>query len=312
MNRSFSTRRRSTLGRRRRPSFWRQQWQKLSLAQQSRVKSMAWAASAHFLLIAILAAIGLASPTRLTMNLYGAFERSNAVATFELLPVADIEEMFEEELAVLEELPLTEEEVLKEILDIEPLSEPSPQLITETGEAMPSEALQQVQLPSAISDLQSDAQRIAETNRRVAAAGGMLDGPLRFSLIFSGDDDIDLHVQYQEIGRSINPRFRGFGMPVGGMLSHIFFGNPRTNHAALDVDANAQSIAAHPCENIIFRTVPRTANYTVAINHYRARGTVEPTPYVVVVNYGRRTRVFEGTIVPQDGTKVIWTFKYSD
>lgn len=295
----------------RRLPFWWRLWLRLSPDQQARAKSISWAASVHFLLIAVLAAISLANPSIVTINLSGALASSDAIETFELLDDSDIDELIEEELEELTEQQPSEDEQIKELLDVElPLDQPTDELPSDM-EAQPAAALQQVQLPSALSDLTSDQEKISETNRRVAAAGGMLEGPIRVSLIFSGDDDIDLHVQYEEVGRPINRRRNFLGFPMGLPIFHVFFANPRTHHAALDVDANAVHIAEHPCENIIFRSVPRSANYTVAINHYRARGVIEPTSYVVVVNYGRKNRIFEGSILPQDGTKVLWTFKYS-
>lgn len=311
MKRSRSAQSHMLSSRFRRLPFWRRLWLRLSPTQQSRVKSIGWAASAHFLLLAILAAIGLASPTIATIDLSGVIARAESVEAFELLAEAGLEELIKEELQKLEELPPSEDDVLRELLEVEiPLDQPT-EKSTVDMEVQSAAALQQVSLPSVLSELTSEQEKIAETNRRVAAAGGMLDGPIRVSLIFSGDDDIDLHVQYEELGHNAKRRAGLFGFPMGVPIYHIFFANPRSQHAALDVDANAAGVVAHPCENIIFRSVPRTANYTVAINHYKTRGFVEPTPYVIVVNYGKQTRVFEGTILPRDGTKVIWTFKYS-
>ena len=180
-------------------------------------------------------------------------------------------------------------------------------LDTQQGQAKAgSEAasvLSSLALPSSIADMQNDEQRIAETNRRVAAAGGELTGPIRVSLIFSVDDDIDLHVQYQAIGRQAAMQRTGFPY-------HVFFQNPRTEHAMLDVDANANYVVPVPCENIIFRTVPKSGNYIVAIHHYQPRGRIEPTPYVVVVSYGPNTKVFRGSILPRNGMMKIWEFKF--
>ena len=149
-------------------------------------------------------------------------------------------------------------------------------------------------------------QRIVEMDRRVKAAGGELEGPIRVSLSFSGLHDIDLHVVYegfegrprrQSARRSrqrSNSRSASFFQQLGSgnngrIRHHVFYGLARTNHCVLDVDANASSVHPEPCENIVFHKVPRQATYTVYLDHYRTRGFRMPTPYVVVVRNGKST-----------------------
>lgn len=96
--------------------------------------------------------------------------------------------------------------MVRELLEVDKPLEPPVGILSTDTNASPTEILQEVRIPSAISELITDQERIAETNLRVAAAGGMLDGPIRVSFNFSGDDDIDLHVQYEELGRSAKRR----------------------------------------------------------------------------------------------------------
>ena len=311
MTRTFERRRRPLFRRRLKPSYWRRQWQRLSQVQQKRIESMSWAVSLHFLLVAVLAAIGLASPKLVTIKLIGTFASSSSIDSFRLLPPLESEDLQLDELEVFDRTQPPLEETLKELLEIDTDIAASVEAMPEFGQSDAAATLNQVDLPSAFSNLQTDSERITETNRRVAAAGGQLEGPVRFSLIFTGDDDLDLHVRYQEIGRAAALRSRSLGFATGFATSHIFFGNPRSQHAALDVDANARSVVPEPCENIIFLSAPRIANYSVGVHHYMARGVIEPTPYIVVVKYGNRSKVFEGTILPTDGMKMIWQFKYS-
>ena len=120
--------------------------------------------------------------------------------------------------------------------------------------------------------------------------------------MFSGDDDLDLHVQYRELGR----RALAFGSPT----YQVNYRNARTPHAMLDVDANARSLMREPCENIVFSQVPSSGQYAVWLHLYRIRGPIEPVPYVIVVKYGKRTKVFEGTITQFHGMKPIFNFRY--
>lgn len=295
-------------GRRRRIPFWMRLWLRLSVSQQDRVKSVAWSAGIHFMLIAILATIRIAAQaleTNRIIQMYAADSQSEAISVEMPAAVEALEELELETLAALE--PSTAS-------SLDSLTELSPQLDAlemnhPTQEDANGNWLADVQPVSSIGDLRTDEQRIAETDRRVGAAGGTLEGPVRISLIFSGDDDIDLHVRYQSGARDVvQPSL--FGMPGG--QGYIFFGRPRSEHGMLDVDANAVVVVPSPCENVIFHTVPRSANYTVAIHHYASRGEIEPTPYVVVVKYGKRSKTFSGEILPKDGLKEIWKFRYSD
>ena len=288
--------------RRRKLPIWQVYWRQLTIAQQERVKSIAWAISFHLFVVAVLAAVSLTTPSLVTIDLNCSFNTDATVETITMLAESDTRDQFEEEPDVLEaSLP----EIPQPFAELESLEI---SLDTQQSQAkVGSEAtsvLSSLAQASSITEMQNDEQRVAETNRRVAAAGGKLEGPIRVSLIFNGDDDIDLHVQYQSIGRQ--PAMQRAWFPY-----HVFFQNPRTEHAMLDVDANANYVVPDPCENIIFRTVPKSGNYIVAIHHYQPRGRIEPTPYVVVVNYGANTKVFRGTILPRDGMMKIWEFRFS-
>ena len=286
--------------RRRKLPIWRVYWQQLTVAQKERIKSIAWAVSFHLFVVAVLAAISIATPQLVSIDLEYIFDSSSTEQTITML--ADIaQELPEEELQVLEEKPPEIIEPYDALTSLEVAFDPTVPP-TKLGSELASD-LSAIEPPSSILEMQGDAQRIAETNRRVAAAGGKLQGPMRISLIFSGDDDIDLHVQYQEIGRLA--AIRGAMFPY-----HIFFQNPRTLHAMLDVDANATQVVPEPCENVIFKTIPKSGNYVIAIHHYLSRGNIEPTPYVVVVSYGGKSKVFKGTILPTDGLMRICQFKH--
>ena len=286
-----------------RTPIWKRYWQRLTATQQDRIKSIGWSASLHFVLLAGLATIQIATQVLEQNEIMVMYANDLPSDVISLENAFDIEN-FEEPL--LEALEPSVHEPLSDLTQI------SSQLDADSSEFAAEQeeegaALSGLQPVSEIGNLQSDEQRIAETDRRVAAAGGALDGPVRISLIFSGDDDIDLHVRYQAIGRedTRSSLFASFGD------GYIFYGRPRSEHAMLDVDANAAIVVPSPCENIIFHTVPKSANYTVAIHHYATRGVVEPTPYVIVVKYGKRTKTFKGEILPKDGLKKIWQFRYT-
>lgn len=293
--------------RRKQSSFWQRQWQRLTLEEQAKLRSMAWSASIHLLLIAVLATLGFATPMLQSTELTGEFAGEGRNDELDAMLEPDIAEMIIQEVESLSDMNV-------EALVPEPGLAPTlaalelPDSPTESEEgAAVSELAGMSNQVHAIGELKSDAARIAETDRRVAAAGGALQGPVRVSLIFSGDDDIDLHVKYEELGRAI-PRLNFLNMNSQG---YIFYGRPRSDIALLDVDANAHAIMPDPCENIIFESCPRVAHYSVAIHYYAQRGPIEPVPYIVVVKYGSTSKVFKGTILPKDGLKVITNFRYS-
>lgn len=288
------------------PPFWKRCWRRFSPAQQDRIKSIGWSASLHFLLLAGLATIQIATQAfekNEIMVMYSNDLPSDVISLDSSFSIEEVEEPVLETLESLEPAagdPLNDLSLIGTQLDV-PKTDSAPEQDPDAT------ALSGFAPASSVSALQTDEQRISETDRRVAAAGGALDGPVRISLIFNGNDDIDLHVRYQALGREQAQQglFAMFGD------GYIFYGRPRSEYAMLDVDANAVVVVPSPCENVIFNTVPKSANYTVAIHHYASRGPIEPTPYVVVVKYGKRTKTFKGEIQPKDGLKQIWQFRYS-
>ena len=289
-------------------SSLRKYWQQLTLEEQAKIRSIAWSASIHLLLMAILAMIGFAAPTLESLEIAGGFTGDATVEELATVSEPDLGELIIQE---IESVCNESMEVHVPAIAIEldhfdlPLKQEAASDEREEGSAISELSGYSNQVP-ALSDLTSDESRIAETDRRVAAAGGALNGPVRVSLIFSGDDDIDLHVKYQESGRrSPQMTYNGLGE------RYIFFGSPQSEHALLDVDANAIEVVPAPCENVIFKSCPRVANYSVAIHHYAQRGRLEPVPYVVVVKYGSMSKVFRGTILPNDGLKLITNFRHS-
>lgn len=159
---------------------------------------------------------------------------------------------------------------------------------------------------SGLASLGNDELRIAEADRRVGAAGGNLKAPIRVSLLFDGDDDIDLDLQYRilkttrdrvDIDRLFEPH-----------INFMF----RTNlHGALDVDANAHHIVPRPCENIVITDPPLLAEYTVRASLFRVRGDRTATPIIVMIRYGDKTRVFKEVITPGERSKTIHSFRFA-
>ena len=182
------------------------------------------------------------------------------------------------------------EEAPQETPPPEPIEEASePAKLVENAEDT-GEADQPSSPTNNITTLVSDEQRLRETTRRVQDAGGNIKAPVRISLSFEGDDDLDLHVRF-----SGEHHQRGYDAAVNG---YLWYRQPRSLWGALDVDANAQSIMSLPCENVAFTMPPQQSTYVVDVHHYLTRGRPEPTPYVVVVKYGRRSQVYHGVIRP--------------
>lgn len=287
------------LSHRRKRLNWRQAWQQLTAAQQQRVRSFAWSASLHMCVLAVLLLIPISIQKLNSVEITGVFAGEDVVEVFSFESPMELEqELVHEEIETVEPTVVALDDLAQ--MDIAPLELTSLQPVSSTPSLS---TIEPVQGDGGGAGVGSDDHRVQETNRRVAAAGGELEGPVRVSLMFSGDDDIDLHVQYQPTQGT---------RPMLGMGRYIFFGSPRSEHAALDVDANASVVHPKPVENVIFRTVPAKATYTVGIHHFRVRGYAEPVPYVVTIKYGSKIKVFEGVIRPFDGLKQIWQFQYAE
>ena len=280
--------------------LWKQLWQRLTPEQQKKARSVAWSVSVHFLMLTLLAAIPLTmeamTPPPILITAVAADDgelESLAVSTM----AEDLEAISDQ--IELEPEPLELE--APEIMDLDSLVDLAAPVL-EQGEVQPAsheEATSSGTAGESLAEGGSDAELIAETDRRVGKAGGALEGPVRVSLMFSGDADIDLHVKYASAER------QQFAM------RHIYFGAPASEHARLDVDANAHTIVPEPCENIIFHTVFPKANYTVALHCFRAPRNMKPTPYVVTVKRGKKTDVYKGKLVPFGPFKTICEFRYS-
>jgi len=228
------------------------------------------------------------------------------------------------------ELGFSSSPEVEQLLTLEPISEPIPlteALVEEfTPVAIPEPTELLVTLPEVTTALAATAtdvgdvtpasttaaisaevagndSRVVEVNRRVKAAGGKLDGPIRVSLMWGTNDDIDLHVNYISLGKP-SPR-----TPFGDN-GYLWYGQPASAHARLDVDANAMFIVPNPCENTIFRTVPKKANYAIALNLFAWRSGLQRVPYVLTVHHGKKSKLFEGTLTLADGMKQIHAFQY--
>jgi hypothetical protein len=159
--------------------------------------------------------------------------------------------------------------------------------------------------------LSSDDQGLVmDTNRRVAQAGGNLKGPIRISLAFSGDDDIDLHVGYEYTTKVRQKKGRSYQNAEEFMSYHVYYGFKDTPHANLDVDANATTLMREPCENIVFRKKPPNGKYIIALDNFKEREEPDDTSYVVVVKYGNNTQVLRGNLGPEERMKEILRFDY--
>jgi hypothetical protein len=90
---------------------------------------------------------------------------------------------------------------------------------------------------------------------RVKAAGGDLEGEVRFSLGWFNTDDLDL----------------GFEFPDG---DKIYFGNKSCGGGVLDIDMNAYSnLRSDAVENIVFKKFPKEKPglYKIYVHNYRKR-----------------------------------------
>ena len=271
-------------------------WEQLPSSTQRRLRGFAWAASSHFLLAAVLSCIGLVMPQAIpSLELSADFTDTQATETFTLMEDLHTPELPE----VIEELDTSTAQASSEAATDESLKSLDLFAGETTADSM------DISANEVLGDDSSSL--ISDTERRVALKGGELDGEVRFSLAFEGDDDLDLHVQYHQMGRARRNIIASGFYPL---LRYIFYRQPRTEHGALDVDSNASSVDPSPAENVVFTKPPALANYVVGIHHFRSRGVVEPTPYVLVVKYGKRKRVFKGTLLPRDGLKVIHQFRY--
>ncbi len=299
----------------------KQMWQRLTPEQQRQIKSANYSFWVHLSLILILAAVGIGmqkdEPVCLVMSVAQTEAETVALCEFEVTEEPEIEELelleepsepvtFEIAEPIAPDFAVSELPDITDQLAVQPLGNGEPLSVA----ASPAE-------------LAGDSRLVAEVHRLVSAAGGKTDGPICVSLMFSGDDDLDLHVFYgsqvtqnRRMPRNQPGNLFGFGFQqvFGNSFSsegnHVYFRQRVTQHAALDVDANAQYVMPNPCENIIFRSVPARSNYTVCVDTYAVRGRPERTPYVVVVKYGQKTRVFEGMIGPSERMKNIWQFQF--
>lgn len=212
------------------------------------------------------------------------FASSESPETTELLPSNEFSSDVLEQLDVA---PALERSIMSELVDRERGAQPTTAV---TG----------------LESLGNDELRIAEADRRVGAAGGNLKAPIRVSLLFDGDDDIDLDLQYRilkatrdraDIDHLFEPH-----------INFMFRTNP---HGTLDVDANAHRIVPRPCENIIITDPPLLAEYTVRVSLFRVRGDRTATPIIVMIQYGDKTRLFKEVITPGERSKTIHSFRFA-
>lgn len=281
-----------------RPTFLRRCWLNLSPAQRRHLKGLQIAINGHMWLIAILYAVVFAAPNamhpiEIWAEVSEVSRESTEVFTLDSL---DVEEpIVQPEMPLLPEL---EEDSLTEELMVLAEDVASPELNADVDATLASE----------IGSAETES-LIGEIDRRVAAAGGELQGAVRVSLMFAGADDLDLYVQYtipQRRGRM--PIFGGY--PNSRFL--LSYQQPRTPHGLLDVDANASRLMEAPCENIIFPDkLPPNTQFVIGVHHYRQRSQNAEVPFVVVLKQGKRPeRVFKGVVRHGQPLKVVHDFRY--
>ena len=277
--------------RRYRQPYYQRLWEQVSVEHKRRLYSYSWSTSVHFLALVLLVYCTFAIEDKRPLILQVSFSAAedDLPISFETL---DVPTPVLQEIETPAEPPPLEFPILAEIA----LPTTGPEL----AEVITASATE------LSSDGDSNDVRIVEVSRRVKASGGETEGPVRTSLIWNSDDDIDLHVSYRSLAK---PTSRIPFVEQG----YIWFGQPISSHARLDVDANANPFFLMPnpaCENVIFNSVPKKATFLVSLNLFAWRSRRPNIPYIVTVHYGRKSKVFEGTIGPGDGMKQIHQFSY--
>ena len=272
------------------------------LQRRERLQSLMWSLSVHGALLSLLALMSLPMQ-RMQRNELVMIE---AMDTGDDLGELDISTIDFSSLDIMEAPePLLNQESPSERLD-ELLITPDVESSVNAELSDNQEEDQAATVPTALASLGNDELRIAEADRRVGAAGGNTQAPIRVSLLFDGDDDLDLDLQYRilkttrdrvEIDRLFEPR-----------INFLLRTNP---HGALDVDANALRVVPEPCENIIITDPPLLAEYTVRVSVFRYRGDRTATPMVVMIRYGDKTKVFKEQLTPGQRSKTIHTFRFA-
>lgn len=271
-------------------------WDSIPTEFKTRIRSYSWSASSHFVAIVVLfiCTIEIESKQRLVLEIGFAAEFDDTALILESI---EAPESLVEPIEQIVETSAPAE--LPEISAMPNLS----QLLAESLQPVGSMDAASAAASSLSTDVDASDSRLVEVNRRVKAAGGDLDGPIRVSLMWESNDDLDLHLNYTSIVRP-NPR-----MPFVDS-GYLWFGQPATTHARLDVDANARFIVQHPCENIIFKTIPKKAKYVIALHLYAWRSGKKQVPYTLMVHYGKKSKLFEGTLSGIQPMKQIHTFTH--
>ncbi len=290
-------------------------WRWLTPEQQRSAKSFSWAFSTHFLLLIILGIIIFPSEQAPQISIMVSL-RNEDISYAEFTVAEDLEVIDMESIEALEEsVTIPEPEpVISEVN--EAIQPPELGLGELVQDPLVSDQAESPSLSMADSELNAEALALAtETQRRVRAAGGSVEGKILVSLMYDGYDDLDLAVSYKidERRRRLpvqrNDQRLSDAMLLMPRIPTIWYGCPFTQHGRLDVDANAVGISPEPCENIVFTDPPERAQYKVFINHFRSRQR-GPTPYVVIVTIDGKTRVYEGSIRHGGGLREICSFRY--
>ncbi|PLW95254.1 MAG: hypothetical protein C0592_00545 [Marinilabiliales bacterium] len=119
-------------------------------------------------------------------------------------------------------------------------------------------------------------------------------GAITITLTWQTYDDLDLHLVE----------------PSG---NRIYFDNKVSpSGGALDVDINAEggSMTSNALENIYYKGVPPSGQYTVYVHFYERVTTQSSIPYQVYVTLDGKTRTFSGTHSTKGKMNTIHTFNY--
>lgn len=257
---------------------WLAWWERLSPDRQKELRGWAYSFCFQLSLLLLLCLFTIGVPGANAIDLTLSFAEPKSLDDAPSITIEPIEE------------PASNVEP-ESVSEAEVEMEPPPVELTDST-APAKDVAEPASDATDITSLTSNSDRITETNRRVAAAGGNIRVPVRISLSFSGDDDIDLHVKFKGQHRQADYHGRADG--------YIWHRYPNSLWGKLDVDANRRGgpVAEHPCENVAFAFPPHEARYSVELEHFHVRDTPDITPYIVVVQSGAKTAVHTGTIQP--------------
>lgn len=121
---------------------------------------------------------------------------------------------------------------------------------------------------------------------RVKKAGGQVENVnMRVSLSWFNTDDLDLHIHEPN--------------------NHVYFGNKSRGPGVLDVDMNVGTTVRDPVENVRWVNRLKDGEYTVQVNNFRKRESVD-VGFVIEVesSYGLHTYSYNSAVKDQEYVRV--------